>query len=808
MAINYQSVIDQMTSHGLIIRDGLTFGKAHRCHTTLDREKRGWYYLHEVKNNNGDMVIIGGYGIWTGNENNAQKIEFEKTEFTDEQKRAFAARLADDKKRSEQQQQRLADSAARKAVHAFENYFTESGYCDYLKRKNVGAYGVRFSDKNSMAIPMIDRTGQIKGLQIILDRQHNKDRIAKIGRDKEYFPTGMQKKGAYHQIGTPDGIIIIAEGYATGATLHEITNKCVIIAFDANNITHVTKVIRSKYRECKIIIAADSDTYQKCANCGESVNVDLHPSDCNHCEQPHKKKNAGVEAATLAAMEHGCACFQPVFKEESARFDNYKKNKTKLTDFNDLCAIEGQPSVLTQFEQACRAQGWRFISTRAGVALQGGGENYKPVPKPITSTEELLSRFVLVQHMGGMMFDKQYHKRCMINDMKQLCTHSDIPKRYFESKTRVIVEEESVGFDPTERNPLIKASGCNTWDGWPTVPTEGKCEQLLELLQYMCMGESNNAPIYQWMLRWLAYPIQNPGAKMKTTVVIHGPQGTGKNLFFDCILEIYGKYGRVIDQSAIEDKFNDCFSGKLFMLADEVVARSDLYHIKNKLKGLITGDRIRINPKNMAAYEEQNHVNLVFLSNERVPVVIEQDDRRHQVLWTPEKLGPDFYEDVAREIASGGVAALHHYLKTLDLGDFNPHTKPIMTEAKGTLIDLCKGSVARFYEAWTAKEIDDVEPIPCRSDDLYVLYNAWCKREGLRSAPKNKAIDEISKTKGVRKERKRYFENSKSTDNPKTIIYPHNCPEQNLSQSESIWLGDHIANFKLAVTGYAGGNYA
>jgi putative DNA primase/helicase len=77
------------------------------------------------------------------------------------------------------------------------------------------------------------------------------------------------------------------------------------------------------------------------------------------------------------------------------------------------------------------------------------------------------------------------------------------------------------------------------------------------------------------------------------------------------------------------------------MIADEVVARSDVYHIKNKLKGLITGDRIRINPKNFAAYWERNHLNLVFLSNEAMPVVLEEDDRRHCVIWTPpRKLEP------------------------------------------------------------------------------------------------------------------------------------------------------------------------
>ena len=67
-------------------------------------------------------------------------------------------------------------------------------------------------------------------------------------------------------------------------------------------------------------------------------------------------------------------------------------------------------------------------------------------------------------------------------------------------------------------------------------------------------------------------PIQHPGAKLKSTIVVHGPQGTGKNLFFEALMRIYGEYGDVIDQSAVEDKFNDWASRKLFMIADEVVA--------------------------------------------------------------------------------------------------------------------------------------------------------------------------------------------------------------------------------------------
>lgn len=90
-------------------------------------------------------------------------------------------------------------------------------------------------------------------------------------------------------------------------------------------------------------------------------------------------------------------------------------------------------------------------------------------------------------------------------------------------------------------------------------------------------------------------------------------------------------------------------------VADEVVARTEVYHLKNKLKALITGDRIRINPKNIQAYEEDNHANLVALSNEAMPVVLEEDDRRHAMIWTPEKLTEDFYKEVLADIRAAAL---------------------------------------------------------------------------------------------------------------------------------------------------------
>jgi len=796
MASNYDDVRLQLTGFGLQV-NRLETGRMIRCRVEGDREKRGWYILHEITLSGGDIVFVGSYGIWQGADNNAQKIEVTRNDLSADQKAAIKQRIADDKKRADAEQKRKAEQSAAKASAAWRNLEID-GDCDYLRRKGVVAHGVRFTEKGALAVPMLDTQGRIHGLQFILDKVKQKDLIEKHGRDKQYWPAGAIKKGHFHLIDSPTTLIMLAEGYATGATAYEATGFPVAIAFDAGNLPAVAQALKKYYREAQILILADDDAFSRCKHCQTPVQVNISAT-CPHCNEPHGKKNAGKEYAELAALAVNGRVVLPKFEDEAARFDHYRRNQGKLTDFNDLHQTAGLHLVRIQIEEAIKAAGFTAAAKAREAQPQGGGEDKKAALKPIDCYNEALERYALVYGMGGMLFDAQEHMRVAINDFKQACVHSDIPKRWQESKSRRIVRPDEVGFDPTEKDKNIT---CNVWDGFPTTPKEGSCERLLDLLMYMCAEEKNSEAIYNWVLRWLAYPLQHPGAKMKTTIVIHGPQGTGKNLFFDVILGIYGKYGRIIDQSAIEDKFNDCFGGKLFMLADEVVARSDLYHIKNKLKGLITGDRIRINPKNMAAYEEANHVNLVFLSNERMPVVIDQDDRRHQVIWTPAKLGPDFYKEVAAEVDSGGAEALHYYLVNLPLGDFNPHSKPLMTTAKQDLQDLSKDSIIRFYDEWISKEISGVKPVPALSEDIYTLYTHWCRREGVRAAPKNKAIDAIAKRPGVRKERKRYMTGVSMVENPKTIIMPANSEEMSPGNSETGWLGLCISDFKKSVDSY------
>ena len=791
MSANYDDALAQLTAAGLIV-DSIEIGRMRRCRVDGDRERRGWYIAHEILAQNGETLLVGSYGIWHGSDNGAQKIELRKSDFSVEQRESIRKRLAEDRKRADAARRVESDRAARRAQSAWSRYALD-GESEYLSRKGVGAHGVRFTSAGAVVIPVTDVAGVVHGLQFV--RTAAQAAAAKRPR-KEFWPPGMAKREHFHLLGVPGQVLLVAEGYATAATLHQATGLPVAVAFDAGNLAPVCAALRKRHKLAKVLVCADDDSLAKCRRCEHKLSLADHPTTCPSCGQAHERTNAGVLSASTAALEVGGAWIAPQFPDTDARWAKFAERDTKLTDFNDLATVSTGAAVREQVLAHLSALGW--ATTRlAPRAIKPRGEGLTP----IASVGDLLERYALVYGQGGTVFDRQEHCLLALSDMRDACLTRELHRAWCEHPERDIVRVREVGFDPGGDDAEIK---CNLWAGWPTEPQAGGCEKLLDLLRYMCANDAHPEMLYQWVLRWIAYPIQHPGAKLKTTLVIHGPQGTGKNLFFEALMSIYGPYGRVIGQDAIEDRFNDWASRKLFLIADEVIARSDLYHVKNKLKAFITGEWIRINPKNLAAYDERNHVNMVFLSNESMPVVLEEDDRRHVVIWTPEKLSRDYYLAVLDEIANGGAAALHDYLLHLDLGEFGAGQSPPITSAKSELISLSLDSTARFFYALTCGDIPGVTPCPALSSSVYELYRLWCNQTGNRAAPQQRLINAWQRHHRVVNARKRYQFGSR-------VIGPHGVlylgtAEPPPGAVETTWLGEQIRAFQAAVQDYREAN--
>lgn len=764
---NYENVLTQMRLEGLLVDSLDADGRVHRCRVEGSKERKGWYLLHVWRAGNGNEYVVGSFGIWAGSSNNVTKVELAKDVTMDASEReALKSRLAEDRKRAKAQREAEAERAARRAASVWAKALkspADGKPADYLARKDVQSYGLRYTESGALVVPMMNGRGETKGLQFILPSTH--PRVKSTHRDKEYWPKGLSKTGHWFQIGSAyaGSVALVAEGYATAATLHAATGLAVAVAFDAGNLLPVAQALQKAHHLDRILICADDDYLQKCHACQKPTQVAM--ALCQHCGKEHGQINPGAHAAANAALAVGGAWLAPVFPADRAG--------KKLTDFNDLQHFPqgGLAMVRAQIEAKIAAQGWAAQAPTRLPPQQGGGDD-DGVTNMVArlSVDEAVERYCGTYGMGGKaLFDGVGRRIVHKDDVLNLLPSHGWENLKGHPAWRVVWDHQ-IGFDPTNQDPAIR---CNLFPGWPVLdkaakpvfcPTTGRikwyenvtgsCGKLLELLWNMCANEVNQEQVYNWILCWLAYPLQHPGAKMQSAIVIHGPQGSGKSRFFEAYAKIHGRCGRVLGQEALEDKFNaDWAEAKTFILADEVMARAEMYHIKNRLKGLITGETIRVNPKNVAAHNEKNQMNIVFLSNERMPLVLEDDDRRYCVVWVPPKMDESFFTELNDEIDDGGVVALHQHLLMLRLGDFKPWTKPPMTGSKNDLIQQSLSSEDRFLAEWQALEIEGADglPIPfcpCAGSDLYKLYERWCTAAGERSRRQQELIGLASKKPG------------------------------------------------------------
>ena len=320
--------------------------------------------------------------------------------------------------------------------------------------------------------------------------------------------------------------------------------------------------------------------------------------------------------------------------------------------------------------------------------------------------------------------------------------------QWLAHQDRRLLYPEDLVFEPGKE---LESGQVNLYDGLAMEPiecTEADIKPLLDLARHLCSKSADTpeevAEVLHQLLCWQAYQLQNPGAKMQFAPVLHGPQGTGKNLYFDCYRSIFGKYGRMVGQAELEDKFNGYLSAKLFLVANEVFTRAELFHGKNKLKAVITDNMIAIRGMHQEVRWESNHCNIVFLSNELMPLALELGDRRHLVIYTPAAEDPDLYLRVADCIRNGGAAKFMHYLLRYDTEGFSEHTKPLMTKAKETLIDLGLKPAERFAREW----LDGLLPLPlqvCGAEQLYRVFRRWCDLNGERFPPNQSTFTETVK---------------------------------------------------------------
>jgi hypothetical protein len=298
-------------------------------------------------------------------------------------------------------------------------------------------------------------------------------------------------------------------------------------------------------------------------------------------------------------------------------------------------------------------------------------------------------------------------------------------KYWKEDPNRKVILANDLVFEPSG---AIKPGQINTFSGFQFAADNRPMPLLTAHLEMLC---NDDTAVFEWVMSWCAFQVQNPGTKLATSIIMHGKQGTGKSMFWECFGEIFAPYFGVINQTILESDFNGWASRKTFVLAEEVLATQSKSKLKNVIKEMITGGSIEINQKFSRPWKERCHMNMVFLSNNKLPMLLDEDDRRFCVIKIDSKQDEEYYLKLAAEIADNGPARFYHALKNWDLKGFHAHTKPPVTLAKSELIDLVRDTCKIFLDEWLAEDIDDLPCCECKKQDLYDAYIAYCKCSGL-----------------------------------------------------------------------------
>jgi hypothetical protein len=365
--------------------------------------------------------------------------------------------------------------------------------------------------------------------------------------------------------------------------------------------------------------------------------------------------------------------------------------------------------------------------TIRGVAVDNGGAGGDNIVM-------MLNRYTLLY---GTKTVWDADKRMVIGyDAMALARGSDLASRWISHPMHREIDLDKLVFDPTQRVDL--ETHINMFEGFtlPPLKNEDKARLVLELLFSLCSAEPNRQEVFEWVLKWLAYPLQHPGAKMQTALLFFGEkQGTGKSLFFEGIVKpIYGAHGATGGQHQLEATYTHWRSQKLFVLFEEILSRQDKYSHFGLVKHMITGRDQTVTQKFKDDRTEDNHMNVVMLSNEFQAVPIEPEDRRFLVVEARNPLDEDLRLAIKKEIDAGKelTQAFYAFLLGYPLGDFDPHSKPLMTPSKERMINFGRPDWEAFYLTWQAGEVSGVPYCSCLSNDLYVVYSRYCSRYGFR----------------------------------------------------------------------------
>ena len=503
------------TLHSRLIGGGLQLfeppladGRIHRvaCACQPGDSEGGWYVVHA------EPFPHGWFGCWRCMHQARAISAKDVSQLTAQEKAA----LAEAAKRREEEERAEQEAVAQKVRRHFGNLPAAKPNHPYLQRKQIGAdetlKGGVIDGEDALVVPLMDTTGKLWSCQYILPGRnaHGHDKLfEKGGRTKGLFcPLGDWRRAS---------TLVIAEGYATAASIHESTKLPVVAAMNCGNLLAVAIAFRRLLPRATIVLAADDDAFTE--------------------------GNPGYSKAKDAAQAVSGILTVPRFKARTQR----------QTDFNDLMIAEGRdivreqitacipsgeattPRAAQRLVELCRSENAELFHDIGGTAyatfpvdshfetwpvesepfqdwlVSRSLEVHGEVPSKTTLSDSLNTLGGLAKFSGP---EEAVHLR--------VCFDTEANRVLIDltDSTWRVVEITTGGWKILDRSPVKFARNSNALP-MPIPVAGGSIDSLWKMLN---VAEENRIYIVGWLLAVLrggfrSYPLLN----------LYGEQGTGKS---------------------------------------------------------------------------------------------------------------------------------------------------------------------------------------------------------------------------------------------------------------------------------------
>jgi len=309
------SHIDQfkqaMREAGSTPPDAIMPEKWTRFATDKKHSKNGWAIFHQV-----GVLSHGSFGDWASGLTSTW-CSHEKSTLSPEQRAQFAAAHQVAVTKAKAEQKAVHDQAAEVAKTIWDKATPATNH-GYPVKKGIQAHGTRVIDASAARELCPALSLSLTGLLLVIPMRDGSDlrSLQFITEDGIKRPlTGGQQQGCYFAIGgSIKHRVIVAEGFATAASIHEATGEATAVAFSRTNLKAVSMKLKERFKSADIVLAGDDD---------------------------HQTEgNPGKTDATAAAQAVEGRVVMPAFRG----------TVPDGADFNDLAQAEGLASVKACFD--------------------------------------------------------------------------------------------------------------------------------------------------------------------------------------------------------------------------------------------------------------------------------------------------------------------------------------------------------------------------------------------------------------------------------------------------------------------------